>query len=135
MVNFSGLWRLVLLLSAATMVFSFPVTAQDASDSDIEPESVVLSKLPAREDSKDYLPLLLTGISLTAGGVMGARLSYIEAKRWESMPGTTLDRQRRINTWATVTIVGSVTAAVGVGLVALWATIRLSQERLGFAIR
>ncbi len=135
MVNFLSLWRLVLLWSAATMVFSFPVTAQDASDSDIEPESVVPSNLPTREDSKDYLPLLLTGISLTVGGVTGARLSYIEAERWESMPGTTLDRQRRINTWSTVTVVGSVTAAVGVGLVALWAPIRLSQEGLGFAIR
>ena len=51
------------------------------------------------------------------------------------MPGTRLDRQRRINTWSTVTVVGSVTVAVGVGLVALWATIRLSQEGLGFAIR
>ena len=81
MVNFLSLWRLVLLWSAATMVFSFPVTAQDASDSDIEPESVVPSNLPTREDSKDDLHLLLTGISLTVGGVTGARLSYIAAER------------------------------------------------------
>ena len=134
MVKFSGHWRLILLMTAATMLLSFPVTAQDVIDSDVQSELSVLSSFPAWT-SKDYLPLLLTGIGLTVGGVAGARLSYIEVERWESLPENTLGRQRRINTWATVTVAGSVVAAVGVGIIALWTTIRLSQEGLDFSVR
>ena len=62
----------------------------------------------------------MAGIGVTAGGLVGARLARQEAER--SMD--TASREA-FDTW---TVAGSVAATVGVGLIVLWATIRLSQD-------
>lgn len=77
---------------------------------------------------EEYWSLLLTGISLTAGGMVGARLAHLETMRWETMPENTSDRQQQIDRWGVVTVASSVIVAVGVGIIALWATVQLSQE-------
>ena len=43
------------------------------------------------------------------------------------MPDGTADRQQQIDAWNTRTVAGSVAATVGIGLIVLWGTIRLSQ--------
>lgn len=76
---------------------------------------------PPPEQRRDYWPLLVAGIGVTAGGLVGARLARQEAERW--MAGTA--SREAFDTW---TVAGSVAATVGVGLIVLWATIRLSQD-------
>ena len=61
------------------------------------------------------------------GGLTGARLARLEAERWEAMPEGTASRPQQIDAWNTWTVAGSVAATVGIGLIVLWATIRLSQ--------
>ena len=116
------------MLSAAATLTVFPVAAQDAPAGGTDPQPTAESTtLPSPQPPREYWPLLLTGIGLTAGGLVGARLAHLETERWEAMTAGTADRQQQIDTWSTVTVAGSVAAAVGVGLIALWATIRLSQ--------
>ena len=76
---------------------------------------------------KDYWVLLATGLGVTAGGLLGARLAYLEVERWEGMPLDAGNRQEQINVWNRWTRTGSVAAAVGLGLIVLWGTIRLSE--------
>ena len=69
----------------------------------------------------------MAGIGVVAGGLAGARLANLEAERWEAMPEGTAHRQPQIDAWNTWTVAGSVAATVGIGLIVLWGTIRLSQ--------
>ena len=82
---------------------------------------------PSSEPVSDYWPLLVAGIGVAAGGLTGARLARLEAERWEAIPAGTANRPQQIDTWNTWTVAGSVAATVGIGLIVLWATIRLSQ--------
>lgn len=77
---------------------------------------------------RDYWPLLAAGIGVTAGGLAGARLARLEYERWHAMPAGAANRDANREAFGTWTVAGSVAAAVGVGLIVLWATIRLSQD-------
>lgn len=80
--------------------------------------------LPPTEQRRDYWPLLVAGIGVTAGGLAGARWARLEYERWDAIPGGAANR----DSFAAWTVAGSVAAAVGVGMIVLWATIRLSQD-------
>ena len=77
---------------------------------------------------RDYWPLLVAGIGVTAGGLTGARLARLEYERWDAMPEGAANRAANLDAFGTWTVAGSVAAAVGVGLIVLWVTIRLSQD-------
>ncbi len=77
---------------------------------------------------RDYWPLLVAGIGVTAGGLAGARLARLEYERWDAMPAGAANRDANREAFGTWTVAGSVAAAAGVGLIVLWATIRLSQD-------
>lgn len=129
-------WRLIAALCVVT-VPGAPVVAQEASGRterapDAAPEeapeaAAVPAPLPP-EQRRDYWPLLVAGIGVTAGGLVGARLARLETERWMAMPPGTANRQPQIDAFETWTVAGSVAASVGVGLIVLWATIRLSQD-------
>ena len=110
-----------------------PVVAQEApaetETSAVEAPAVESAPAPTPppEQVAEYWPLLLAGIGVAAGGLTGARLARLEAERWEAMPEGTANRPQQIDTWNTWTVAGSVAATVGIGLIVLWATIRLSQ--------
>lgn len=95
--------------------------AQEAAETAAEPEAAVA---PLR----DYWPLLAAGIGVTAGGLAGARLARLEYERWHAMPAGAANRDANLEAFGAWTVAGSVAAAVGVGLIVLWATIRLSQD-------
>ena len=99
----------------------------EAAPTHVLPTHVLPGPTPAAEPVRDYWPLLAAGIGVVAGGLAGARLANLEAERWEAMPDGTANRQQQIDAWNTWTVAGSVAATVGVGLVVLWGTIRLSQ--------
>ena len=86
-----------------------------------EPEAAVAPR-------RDYWPLLAAGIGVTAGGLAGARLARLEYERWDAMPDGAANRDANLDAFGAWTVAGSVAAAVGVGLIVLWATIRLSQD-------
>ena len=123
--------RLIAALVVLTLLGT-PVAAQEApaetnEPSEAAPAHVLPGPTPATEPVRDYWPLLAAGIGVVAGGLAGARLANLEAERWEAMPDGTANRQQQIDAWNTWTVAGSVAATVGVGLVVLWGTIRLSQ--------
>ena len=126
--------RLVAALSVLTLSGA-PVMAQEAPSVPVETdEEAPTATVPAppvlpapAEQRRDYWPLLVAGIGVAAGGLAGARLARLEAERWEAMPAGTPDRQQQIDAWNTWTVAGSVAATVGIGLIVLWGTIRLSQ--------
>lgn len=127
-------WRLVAALSVATLL-STPVVAQEAPAKPVESSEEAATAAPPippalpapAQPPRDYWPLLVAGIGVAAGGLAGARLARLEAERWEAMPVGTADRQQQIDGWNTWTVAGSVAATVGIGLIVLWGTIRLSQ--------
>lgn len=126
-------WRLIAALSVVTLLGT-PVAAQEAPGEPAEREDAATAADPAppalpapAEQRRDYWPLLVAGIGVTAGGLAGARLARMEAERWEGMPTGTSERQRQIDGWNTWSVAGSVAATVGIGLIVLWGTIRLSQ--------
>ena len=123
--------RLIAALVVLTLLGA-PAAAQEApaetnEPSEAAPAHVLPEPTPAAEPVRDYWPLLAAGIGVVAGGLAGARLANLEAERWEAMPDGTANRQQQIDAWKTWTVAGSVAATVGVGLVVLWGTIRLSQ--------
>lgn len=110
-----------------------PVVAQEASGRterapEAAPGTEAAPAPPPPEQRRDYWPLLVAGIGVTAGGLVGARLAHVEYERWMAMPVGTANRQQQIDAFGTWTVAGSVAATVGVGLIVLWATIRLSQD-------
>lgn len=118
-------WRLIAALCVVT-VPGAPVVAQEASGRterapDAAPGAAAVAAPPPPEQRRDYWPLLVAGIGVTAGGLVGARLARLETERW--LDGTA--NRQAFETW---TVAGSVAATVGVGLIVLWATIRLSQD-------
>lgn len=120
-------WRLIAALVAATLLGA-PGVAQEPPAETVESSAdAVLPPTPPTEPVRDYWPLLVAGIGLAAGGLAGARLAHLEAERWAAMPDGTANRQQQIDTWNTWTVTGSVAATVGIGLIVLWGTIRLSQ--------
>ena len=125
-------WRLIAALVVVTLLGA-PAVAQDAPAETSEPsEDAPVHALPApappaEEPVRDYWPLLVAGIGVVAGSLAGARLANLEAERWEAMPAGTANRQQQIDAWNTWTVAGSVAATVGIGLIVLWGTIRLSQ--------
>ena len=123
--------RLIAALVVVTLLGT-PAVAQEAPAETNEPsEDAPVHALPGLspppEPVRDYWPLLVTGIGVVAGGLAGARLANLEAERWEAMPDGTANRQQQIDAWNTWTVAGSVAATVGIGLIVLWGTIRLSQ--------
>jgi hypothetical protein len=124
-------WRLVAAVIVVTLCCT-PVVAQEApAETDKPSEETPMESAPAptpsSEPVSDYWPLLVAGIGVAAGGLTGARLARLEAERWEAIPEGTANRPQQIDTWNTWTVAGSVAATVGIGLIVLWATIRLSQ--------
>ena len=126
-------WRLIAALSVVTLLGA-PVAAQETPGEPAEREDAATAADPAppalpapAEQRRDYWPLLVAGIGVAAGGLAGARLARMEAERWEAMPAGTAGRQQQIDGWNTWSVAGSVAATVGIGLVVLWGTIRLSQ--------
>ena len=124
-------WRLIAALVVVTLLGT-PAVAQEAPAETNEPsEDAPVHALPGpappAEPVRDYWPLLVAGIGVVAGGLAGARLANLEAERWEAMPEGTANRQQQIDAWNTWTVAGSVAATVGIGLIVLWGTIRLSQ--------
>ena len=125
-------WRLIAALVVVTLLGT-PAVAQEAPAETDEPSedaplhAVPVPTPPAEEPVRDYWPLLAAGIGVVAGGLAGARLANLEAEQWEAMPAGTANRQQRIDAWNTWTVAGSVAATVGIGLIVLWGTIRLSQ--------
>ena len=123
--------RLIAALVVLTLLGT-PAAAQEApaetnEPSETAPAHVLPGPTPPAEPVRDYWPLLAAGIGVVAGGLAGARLANLEAERWQAMPDGTANRQQQIDAWNTWTVAGSVAATVGVGLVVLWGTIRLSQ--------
>ncbi len=123
--------RLIATLVVLTLLGT-PAAAQEApaetnEPSEAAPVHVLPGPTPPEEPVRDYWPLLAAGIGVVAGGLAGARLANLEAERWEAMPDGTADRQQQIDAWNTWTVAGSVAATVGIGLIVLWGTIRLSQ--------
>ena len=120
-------WRLiaalvwVALLSAPALAQEYPAETVKSSV-EVSAEEA-LPPTPIAEPVRDYWPLLVAGIGVAAGGLAGARLAYLAAERWEGVA----NRQQQIEVWNTWTVAGSVAATVGVGLIVLWGTIRLSQ--------
>ena len=124
-------WRLIAALVVVTLLGT-PAVAQEApaetnEPSEDAPADALPGPTPPPEPVRDYWPLLVAGIGVVAGGVAGARLANLEADRWEAMPEGTANRQQQIDAWNTWTVAGSVAATVGIGLIVLWGTIRLSQ--------
>lgn len=119
---------LVVLTLLGTPAAAQEVPAETNDPSEDAPVHVLpVPTPPTAEPVRDYWPLLAAGIGVVAGGLAGARLANLEAERWEAMPGETANRQQQIDAWNTWTVAGSVAATVGVGLIVLWGTIRLSQ--------
>ena len=85
------------------------------------------SMMAVSDPVKDYWALLVTGLGVTAGGLLGARLAHLEVERWEGMPLDAGNRQEHISVWNRWTVTGSVATVVGVGLIVLWGTIHLAQ--------
>lgn len=100
---------------------------EDSPGVEAAPEAAPAPPPPA-EQRRDYWPLLAAGIGVTAGGLVGARLARLETERWMKMPDGTANRRQQIDAFDTWTVAGSVAATVGVGLIVLWATIRLAQD-------
>ncbi len=128
-VRCSFAWRLIAALCVATLPGA-PVVAQEAAARTEEapgavagPEAVP-APVPPTEQRRDYWPLLVAGIGVTAGGLAGARLARLEYERWDAIPDGAANRDA-FGAW---TVAGSVAATVGVGLIVLWATIRLSED-------
>ncbi len=124
-------WRLIAALVFVTLLGA-PAVAQEApaetnGPSEDAPVHALSGPAPPAEPVRDYWPLLVAGIGVVAGGLAGARLANLEAERWEAMPVATANRQQQIDAWNTWTVAGSVAATVGIGLIVLWGTIRLSQ--------
>ncbi len=125
-------WRLIAATIVVTLLCA-PAVAQEApaetEESTEEAPAVEPARAPAPppEQLSEYWPLLVAGIGVAAGGLTGARLARLEAERWEAMPEGTASRPQQIDAWNTWTVAGSVAATVGIGLIVLWATIRLSQ--------
>ncbi len=124
-------WRLIAALVVVTLLGT-PAVAQEApAETNEPPEQAPAQALPEpaapAEPVRDYWPLLVAGVGVLAGGLAGARLADLEAGRWEAMPDGTANRQQQIDAWNTWTVAGSVAATVGIGLIVLWGTIRLSQ--------
>ncbi len=123
--------RLIAALVVVTLLGA-PVGAQDAPAETEEspadaPAEAAPAPTPPAESVGDYWPLLAAGVGVAAGGLAGARLAHLEAERWEAMPEGTANRQQQIDAWNTWTVAGSVATTVGIGLIVLWGTIRLSQ--------
>ena len=124
-------WRLIAALVVVTLLGT-PAVAQEAPAETNEPSEdapalALPGPAPPAQPVRDYWPLLVAGIGVVAGGLAGARLANLESERWEAMPEGTANRQQQIDAWNTWTVAGSVAATVGIGLIVLWGTIRLSQ--------